>query len=634
MSNQFGNLATVTDAMGNATKYEYDLAGRKTKETRPMGQYAVFTYDAAGNLKTKTDAKGQTTTYNYDKLNRLINVVYADGKTEGFTYDERGALVGYTGDVAGAMTYDALGRKTGETVNFGAFTKGYSYSYDALGNKASFTGPAGTAYSYGYTKLHQPASISWQGGSIAYQYQWNRLMKQALPNGVGTDDTYNPDGWLTEINSKRSDGSTVMDYQYGFDNVGNITARNTEGGAYSYNYDDLYRLTGATPPSLPAESFSYDKVGNRLTSADAQNWNYNPNNALVGYGGVNFAYDANGNTTSKNESGQVTNYIYSAKDRLEQVNLPDGKIAVYRYDPFGRRISKTVGGATTYFMYADEGLVAEMDAAGNVAKSYGWKPGSTWGTDPVLMGEGGQTYYYHNDHLGTPQKMTDATGAIAWGATYAAFGEAAVDSTSTVTNNLRFPGQYYDAETGLDYNYYRYYDPKTGTYIMADPMGIKGGINLYIYVTNDPLNKKDPFGLWNKLMVYRGIAKIIAGIGLTGAGIITFPATVSGVGVILPALGLTGGILLIHEGIRDVLIGLAQDKCFDINTDIVYLAALSLTGGDAYTARLVDDAVNFGFTFVGAAAAGDYKALSNLLDLLQVEEAGRNLVKDANSNKK
>ena len=212
-------------------------------------------------------------------------------------------------------------------------------------------------------------SITWQGGSILYSYQWNRLLSQNLPNGVNTDYTYTTDGWLTEINAKRQDGSTVMDYQYTFDNVGNITGKDTEAGAYAYTYDDIYRLTGATRPSLPVESFSYDKVGNRLTSVDALNWTYNQNNALIGYDGVNYMYDQNGNTTSKNESGQITSYLYTANDRLAQVNLPNGHIATYLYDPFGRRISKTVDGNTTYFMYSDEGLIAEMDAAGNVQKT-------------------------------------------------------------------------------------------------------------------------------------------------------------------------------------------------------------------------------------------------------------------------
>ena len=310
---------------------------------------------------------------------------------------------------------------------------------------------------------------------------------------MNTDYEYNADGWLTGISAARKDGSTVMNYQYMFDSVGNITGRNTERGNYAYTYDDIYRLAGATRPSLPAESFSYDKVGNRLTSVDASNWTYNQNNALIGYDGVNYMYDQNGNTTSKNNNGMITNYSYTANDRLTQVNLPSGHIANYLYDPFGRRISKTVDGTTTYFMYSDEGLIAEMDSSGNVQKTYGWKPNSTWSTNQVLMATGGNTYFYHNDHLGTPQKMTDVNGNVAWSAVYTSFGEATIGSTSRVTNNLRFPGQYYDAETGLNYNWNRYYDPKTGRYISVDPIDV---MDIYLYAKNNLLHNIDFNGLW------------------------------------------------------------------------------------------------------------------------------------------
>jgi RHS repeat-associated protein len=105
------------------------------------------------------------------------------------------------------------------------------------------------------------------------------------------------------------------------------------------------------------------------------------------------------------------------------------------------------------------------------------------------------TSYYHNDHLATPQKMTDATGAVVWSADYKPFGEATV-TVLTITNNLRFPGQYFDAEMGLNYNYYRDYNPVIGRYIEADPIGIKKGRNhLYLYVGNNPIKRIDQFGL-------------------------------------------------------------------------------------------------------------------------------------------
>jgi RHS repeat-associated protein len=100
----------------------------------------------------------------------------------------------------------------------------------------------------------------------------------------------------------------------------------------------------------------------------------------------------------------------------------------------------------------------------------------------------------HNDHLATPQKMTDSSGAVVWAADYKPFGEATI-TVSTITNNLRFPGQYYDAETGLNYNYYRDYNPVMGRYIEKDPIGLRGGMNPYWYVQNNPVNWIDPFGL-------------------------------------------------------------------------------------------------------------------------------------------
>jgi RHS repeat-associated protein len=100
----------------------------------------------------------------------------------------------------------------------------------------------------------------------------------------------------------------------------------------------------------------------------------------------------------------------------------------------------------------------------------------------------------HNDHLGTPQKMTDSTGTVVWAADYKPFGEATI-AVSTITNNLRFPGQYFDAETGLHYNYLRDYNPTVGRYIEPDLIGITGDINLYLYAKADSIRFSDPFGL-------------------------------------------------------------------------------------------------------------------------------------------
>ncbi|MDH3328289.1 MAG: RHS domain-containing protein [Desulfobulbaceae bacterium] len=106
-----------------------------------------------------------------------------------------------------------------------------------------------------------------------------------------------------------------------------------------------------------------------------------------------------------------------------------------------------------------------------------------------------RTYYYISDHLTTAQLLVDDFGEVVWQGNYKPFGEVDI-VVNTLENNFRFPGQYYDSETGLHYNWHRYYDPATGRYISADPIGLAGGMNLYAYVGGNPLNKKDRKGLY------------------------------------------------------------------------------------------------------------------------------------------
>lgn len=114
-----------------------------------------------------------------------------------------------------------------------------------------------------------------------------------------------------------------------------------------------------------------------------------------------------------------------------------------------------------------------------------------------------RVYYYHNDHLGTPQALSNAAGSKVWEAEYEPFGKAAVNEDPdgdgiSVINNLRFPGQYYDAETGLHYNYHRDYQPETGRYLEPDPVGLAGGLNLYAYASNNAISNFDRWGLFGE----------------------------------------------------------------------------------------------------------------------------------------
>ena len=192
-------------------------------------------------------------------------------------------------------------------------------------------------------------------------------------------------------------------------------------------------------------------------------------------------------------------------------------------------------------------------------------------TDPVFMKVGSEYYWYHNEHLGTPQMMTTSSGAVVWKAKYSSFGKATVESGSTVVNPLRLPGQNEDVETGLHYNLYRYYDPLLGRYNRKDPLSIAGGINFYIYGLGNPLLFRDQYGLMSfacKVKLGLGIIHLLEGslfsIGgilmpvlaasaIGPAGLLMTPAAIAYfyVGVMELELG--------HEDIEEVISGKCDD---------------------------------------------------------------------------
>ena len=316
---------------------------------------------------------------------------------------------------------------------------------------------------------------------------------------------------LNTITAKDPGQNPVITRDYTYSPASNITAKNTEHGNYTYQYDNLYRLTEAVNPTIADEEYTYDPLGNRLTSANTTgSWSYNKNNELTGYDDVSYIYDDNGNTTKKTTGTDDVNYIYDTEDRLSEVrDGNDALVATYYYDPFGRRLWKEVDGTRTYFLYSDEGLIGEYDSTGTEIKTYGWAPGSQWSTDPLFQKSAGIYYWYQNDHLGTPQKITRTNGSVAWAAVYDSFGNCQI-GTENITNKLRFGGQYFDAETGLFYNLNRYYDPTIGRYLRTDPF--EQGLNLYSYCFNNPHSWVDPLGLcaYNKVSgwVHGGLAAL------------------------------------------------------------------------------------------------------------------------------
>ncbi|GEM_PF-1886274 len=173
----------------------------------------------------------------------------------------------------------------------------------------------------------------------------------------------------------------------------------------------------------------------------------------------------------------------------------------YSYDGQGRRVKKLASGMVTLYHYDYAGnLIRETDGNGGPLRDYVYLNGERIAMK--VYGTQAGWYYFVNDHLGTPHKIVSASGGVVWAAAYLPFGGAQI-VTETVANSFRFPGQYYDAETGLHYNWHRYYDPQTGRYLTPDPIGLDGGPNYYTYVANDSVNFSDFKGLYRSPRILR-----------------------------------------------------------------------------------------------------------------------------------
>ncbi|MFC8642193.1 putative T7SS-secreted protein [[Kitasatospora] papulosa] len=514
-------LIQVVNPDGKSWKYGYDAAGRLISETDFDNRALLYERDAAGRLSARTDTLGQRIRFRRDKLGRVISKDAA-GAVTSFEYDVFDQLAQATGpDGTLARLRDRHGHLISETVNGHVI----SYEHDILGRRIGRRTPSGVTSSWSYDAAGRKVSLTASGHTLSFEHDatgqettrhigdsvtlaneydpMGRLTTQHL-TGPGSqsiqrrDFTYRADGHLVGLVDQLS-GRKVFD----LDLIGRVTAVHAKNWTERYTYDEVGNQTEAFWPSPQS---SQEAVGTRVYTGTA----------ITRAGTIRYEHDQLGRITVRQKTRlsrkpDTWNYKWDAENRLISATTPNGNQWKYSYDPLGRRTAKeqlTSDGSIVEkisFTWDGNTLCEQSTTGGNLPRHVtltwdydGFRPLTQ--TERVYSPDATQDivderfFAIVTDLVGTPTELIDESGAFSWRTRSTLWGITAWSTDSTAYTPLRFPGQYFDAETGLHYNHFRVYDPETARYLTNDPLGIAPAPNPSTYVSN-PRTSTDPLGL-------------------------------------------------------------------------------------------------------------------------------------------
>jgi len=550
------NLLSVTDAKNNSTTYTYSSLNQQLTHTDALGAKTQFEYDANGNLIKATDANGNVTTYTYDALNQNTVITFANSLSLQYSYDELGRVVAskdragnefrytynplgnllskiypdrtedrYTYDAIGRMvtavnkdatvifSYDRADRLLSETLN----GKTTEYSYDVAAGKRTLIYPSGMKVEEHLNARDLITSILQNGEEVvtmAYNAAGQKTT-QGYANGITTTYGYNENGWLSSIVADHDIMSLEMDY----DAIGNMTQRRDLLNAdrtESYGYDVISQLTSFKRGTTVDKSYQFDLLGNRvkvLENGIVTNYTSNNVNAYTSItGGLSFTpqYDDNGNMLNDDKH----TYTYDLNNKLVSV---DPTVGTYKYDALGRRIAQN----NTLLYYVGDQMVEEVTDGVTTSYLYGNEI-----DEAIQMKRESDVYYYHTNHLSSTMAITDTNGNLSEQIDYYPYGTPTIMDAngkrlekSLIGNMLLFTGRNYDSNSGLYDFRARNINSSVGRFQQKDPLLFVDGQNDYLYVINNPISYKDPFGLISLRAVQRVWKSVIADNNMAKAGI-------------------------------------------------------------------------------------------------------------------
>ncbi|SFW69645.1 RHS repeat-associated core domain-containing protein [Luteibacter sp. UNCMF366Tsu5.1] len=510
-----------SDPDGLNTSYDIDGLGNGKATDSPDTGLTARTFDVAGNVLTSTDALNNTRTMTYDASDRLLTVSFANPSSNiQYKYDEADAVTGCTGnhgaghrtrvvEASGGITwcYDGRGNVLSKRQTIGADTRTTIYSWTPGNRLASVTTPNGTHVAYSRDNRGHTAKVTaTPAGGVATTMASNvsytafgPIASLTLGDGQTVAYTYDLTGALTDI------VSAAFTLHMKRDAMGNLIAIGDSAGVptakESYAYDPLYRLAAVNDPSGTAvEAYTYNKTGDRLSKTGAGvltgTYGYaSGTHHLTTVGTTSRTIDARGSTTSSVLASGAWTYVYDQRNRMTSVQKDGATVASYLLNALGQRVQKAIGASATRFDY-DEANTLLSEATGSTTRDYIWMDNLPIGVVD-RAGTASSIAFVHSDSLGSPRAVTNAAGNLLWQWPYPGnpFGEVTPVSAAGYVLNMRFPGQYFDAEIGLSYNVNRDYEPATGRYMQSDPMGLAAGVSTYAYVSNTPLIYSDSLGL-------------------------------------------------------------------------------------------------------------------------------------------
>ncbi|MBI1915416.1 MAG: hypothetical protein HYS12_11870 [Planctomycetes bacterium] len=497
----FSFLTSFTDARGNTTRYTRDTRGNVLGTVYPDGSAEQLTYDPFGDPLSLTNRRGDAISYTRDPAGRLTGKTYPDGSQVTFSYDARGNLISAT-DASGVTTldYDTADRLVKITYPTGRFL---AFTYDAAGRRTQSVDQDGFTVNYQYDAAGRLAGLADGSGGpiVAYTYDaTGRLSRKENGNGTFTTYEYDQAGQLLHLVNHAPDDTVQSRFDYTYDALGRRTSMGTVDGMWTYSYDGTGQLTRAvfrsTNPDIPDQDlqYVYDSVGNRVRVIEngvTTEYTTNNLNQYVTVGTARLRYDADGNLVEKVDGTEVSRYFYDAENRLVRVETADGTWE-YQYDAFGNRVATTHDSVRVEYLLDPSRLVdvvGEYNAGGLVAHyTHGLGLSSR-------IDASGSPAYYDFDAMGSTVGLSGTAGTYESKYTYLPFGDS-LNSVQSIINPFQFIGEYgvTDEINGLKLMGSRFYDTEIGRFSKPDPFSIRGGLNLYTYVQNNPISLFDPAG--------------------------------------------------------------------------------------------------------------------------------------------